>query len=146
MTAAAHQRQQVIERWTHHLFPLLVGTRAWKGAACGLDSLTGKVQPMAAGLVDLVHIGTFDEDVDATGAEWPVQVDLGMELEVRRYANDGAGLVDAADVGSICNFLDDQTVTMGSGPIAGRVWHVDPVLGVAVEKLPLDAVAAPALP
>jgi hypothetical protein len=146
MTAAVNQRQQIIERWTHHLFPLLVGTRAWKGAACGLDPLTGKVQPMAAGLVDLVHIGTFDEDLDATGAEWPVQVDLGMEIELRRYANDTGTAVDPADVGALCNFLDDQTVTMGAGPIAGRVWHVDPVLGVAVEKLAFSALPAPALP
>jgi hypothetical protein len=140
------QRQQIIERWTHHLFPLAVTFKANKGAACVLDPTTGKVEPASAAAADCKYIGTFDESADATTAEIMVQVDLGMELEVRRYANDPANLVDAADVGSICNFLDDQTVTMGAGPIAGRVWHVDPVLGVAVEKLPLDAVAAPVIP
>jgi hypothetical protein len=131
---------QIMERWTHHLFPLAVGNKAWKGGACGIDLSTGKVEPMHAE-ADLFFIGNFDEDIDATAAETMVQVDLGMEIEIRRYANDGGSAVDAGDVGSICNFLDDQTVTMAAGPTAGRVWDVHTTLGVAVQKLPFVYVA-----
>lgn len=135
MTALSQGRQQIVERWTHHLFILAATFKAYKGGAVGLDATTGKVQPMSAAAADLIYIGNFDEEIDATEADALVQVDLGMEVEVRRYENDAGSLVDAADVGAVCNFLDDQTVTMGAGPVAGRVWHVDPVLGVAVEKL-----------
>jgi hypothetical protein len=45
--------------------------------------------------------------------------------------------VAADDVGQLCNFIDNQTVSMAAGPVAGRVWDVDAALGVAVQKLPL---------
>jgi hypothetical protein len=134
MAALTQARMQTIERWTHHLFPLAVGNKAWPGGAAGIDQSTGKVEPMHAE-ADLLYIGNFEETVDATAAEAMVQIDLGIEIEVRRYANDAGNLVDAGDVGSLCNFLDDQTVTMAAGPIAGRVWDVHPTLGVAVQKL-----------
>jgi hypothetical protein len=136
MAALIKARTQIIERWTYHLFPLAVGNKAWKGGACGIDPSTGKVEPMHAE-ADLIYIGNFDQDVDATAAEAMVNVDLGMEIEVRRYANDAGGPIAADDVGSLCYFIDDQTVSMtstGNAP-AGRVWDVDATLGVAVQKL-----------
>jgi hypothetical protein len=133
---------QVIERWTHHLFPLAAGNKAWKGGAAGIDPGTGKVEPMSA-QADLVYIGNFDEEIDATAGDTMVNVDLGTEIEVRRYLNDTGSAVDAGDVGSLCNFLDDQTVSMAAGPVAGRVWDVHPTLGVAVQKLQFVSEASP---
>lgn len=140
MAALTQARPQIIERWTHHLFPLAVGNKAFAGGACGIDLSTGKVEPMSSE-ADLFYIGNFDEDIDATAAEAQVNVDLGMEIEVRRYVNDTGSPVGPEDVGNLCNFLDDQTVTMGAGPTAGRIWHVDPVKGVAVQKLEFAYVA-----
>lgn len=134
MTALTQGRQQIIERWTHHLFPLAAGNKAFKGGAAGIDPSTGKVEPMHAE-ADLIYIGNFDEEIDATAAEAMVNIDLGMEIEVRRYATAGTDPVAATDVGSLCNFLDDQTVTMDAGPTAGRVWDVHATYGVAVQKL-----------
>jgi len=133
MTAATQAMPRVLERWKHHEFILASGNKAWAGAAAGIDQSTGKVEPMH-NEADLLYIGVFDEDVDATTNDRRVSVDLGMEIEVRRWANGGTA-VAAADVGSLCNFLDDQTVTMDAGPVAGRVWDVDANLGVAVQKL-----------
>lgn len=136
MTALLRERQGSFERWTYHLFPLASGNKAWRGGMAGIDLSTGKVEPMHAE-ADLFYIGTFAENMDATSAEKFVQVNLGMEIEVRWWANDSGSPVAADDVGQLCYAADDQTVSMdGTGrPVAGRVWLVDTSQGVAVQKL-----------
>ncbi len=136
MTALANERMSGVERWTHKQFPLAVGNKAWKGGIATIDLSTGKCEP---GHVesDLANLGKFNETVDATAAEKLVDVDLGMEIEVVWWANDAVSPVTAAMLLSLCYIMDDQTVSSdGSGrSAAGRVWAVDSVRGVAVQKV-----------
>lgn len=124
-----------MERWTHHLFPLAVGNKGWKNGIATIDLSTGKCEP---GHVesDLFYIGKFDETIDATLAETMINVNLGMEIEIEWWANDTVSPVTAAMLCSVCYILDDQTVSSdGSGrSTAGRIWAVDSVKGVAVQK------------
>lgn len=140
MAASTQNSPRISERWKHHEFPLAVGNHVYQGDAVGIDLSTGKLEPMHVE-ADLLYIGVADEEVDATSIEKPCSVDLLMEIHVQRWGNDAGSPVGPEDVGSTCNFLDNQTVTMGAGPNAGRIWHVDANIGVAVEKLPFHYVA-----
>lgn len=136
MTALLMERASHIERWTHHSFQLAVGTKAFKGGLCVLDTTTGKVKPGAAG-TSFLYIGKFDETVDATLAEKPVSVDLGVEIEVVWWNNDTVAPVTAVMLGLGAFVVDDQTVSsVATGrSMAGRIWAVDALYGVAVQKL-----------
>lgn len=120
------------ERWTFKQFPLAVGNKAWKHAAVGIDLSTGKVEPMHSE-ADLFFIGVAAETVDATSVEKLLNVNLGMEIEVERWASGGG--ISAANLGSLCYFSDDQTVVLTPGAVAGRIWDYDATRGVAVQKL-----------
>jgi hypothetical protein len=134
MTALAREKMQIIERWTRHLFTLASGKKAWQGGLAALNTATGKVEP-ASSAAGLVVIGVFAESIDATTADKEVNVDLGLEIEVRWWANAGTGGATATDLGKIAFVVDDQTVGITEGPVvAGRIWAVD-AKGVAVEKL-----------
>jgi hypothetical protein len=134
MTALAKARAKSFERWTHHLFPLAVGNKAFAGGIAGVDLSTGKVEP---GHVenDLFIFGTFDEDVDATTVEKPVNVDFGMEIQVELLANDGT--ITALMLGQLAYAVDDQTVgASGTGTsVVGRIWEVKTNGLVAVQLL-----------
>lgn len=132
MAALTRMRAQTIGRWTHHEFTLATGSRAFQGGLAVGDMSTGKVEPAHPG-VGLLALGWFDADVDATEAERPVTVNLGKEIEVRWLDNDGS--IGAANVFQACYFADDHTVTATStnNALAGRIWAVDAVRGVAVE-------------
>jgi len=136
VTALIQERMSLIERWTHHLFTLASGNKAYKGGLACMDLSTSKVEP---GHVesDLVWIGKFDETVDASLADKEVNVDLGTEIEVVWWANDTVSPVLSTNLLSTCYILDDQTVSADgtSRSVAGRVWAVDAVKGVAVQKL-----------
>jgi hypothetical protein len=136
MTALVRSRQSSHERWTHHLFPLTATTKAFKNGRAVIDLSTGKVRPAAAGQ-GLLHIGKFDEDIDASSVEKPVNVNLEIEIEVEWLENDTASPVLLTQRGQLCYLLDDQTVTSAAAglAVAGRVWDVDSVKGVAVQKL-----------
>ncbi len=136
MTALATAKASRFERWTYHLFTLASGNIAYKGGIAVLDLSTGKVEPGHAEL-DAFVIGKFEETVDATSADKLVQVNLGKEIEVEWWANSGTSALASTDVGNLCFVEDDQTVgKVGAGAsVAGRVWAVDSVKGVAVEKL-----------
>jgi hypothetical protein len=135
MTALAQERMSSIERWTYRQFPLAVGFKAFQNGAACIDLTLGKVVPARLGF-DLFPIGKFNETVDATAAELPVNVNLGTEVEVEWWANSG-GSITAAMVGQICYLLDDQTVqaSPNGASAAGRIWAVDAIKGVAVQKL-----------
>lgn len=131
-----------VERWTHKQFPLAVGNKAFKGGFATIDLSTGKCEP---GHIesDLAAIGKFNETVDATLVEKLVDVDLGTEIEVVWWANDTVSPVTAAMLLSVAYILDDQTVSSdGSGrSVAGRVWGVDSVRGVAIQKIGVSPTA-----
>jgi hypothetical protein len=136
VTALIKERMSSFERWTYKEFPLAVGNKAFQGAIAALDLSTGKVEPGHAE-TDLFVIGKFAETVDATAAEALVNVNLGMEIEVEWWDNSGTNPVAATDVGSLCYVEDDQTaaISASGGSVLGRVWAVDALRGVAVEKL-----------
>lgn len=143
MTALAKERMSLVERWTRRQLTLASGNKAWKGGIAALDLSTGKVEPGHAE-TDLLVIGSFAETVDAALADALVDVDFGREIEARWLANATAGdAIAATDVGSLCYVMDDQTVTITptGRSIAGRVWGVDSVKGVLVERL--QAVPSP---
>lgn len=128
------ERQQIIERWTHRQFTLATGNKAEKGKPLMGDPATGRVR-VGGVATGLVPIGYADETIDATAAEKPVTVDLGIEIELRWL--DNAGGITAADVFKICYLASDQSVTLTAtgNSIFGRIWAVDPSRGVAVQLL-----------
>lgn len=136
MAALAQERMRKAETWRSHRFMLTSGTKAYKGGQAALDLAgSGKVVPGTTG-TGLLKIGVFAETVDATSASLPVQVDLINEFTVEWFANDTTTAVTSANIGGMAYMLDDQTVTGSAtgNSIAGRVWAVDSVKGVAVEK------------
>lgn len=133
MTALINEKMRSFEAWKFHLFPLAVGSKAWKGAAVGIEIASGKVKPAATGAT-LFIIGVAAETVDAIAVEKQLNVDLCTEIFVEWFAS--AGGITAANVGSFCYFADDQTVTLtANGMFAGRIWAYDAARGVAVQKL-----------
>lgn len=136
MTALALERARRTEAWKYKGFTLASGNKAWKGGRAALNSV-GKVVP-ATSTVGLRVVGIFAETVDATAGDLPVQVDLEREVVLERFTNATAGdAIAATDVGNIAYMMDDQTVTItaaGRSP-AGRIWDVDALKGVAIEKI-----------
>lgn len=130
MTALNNQRMRDFERWTYKSFLLAAGTKAWKHGIAVLRA--GKVYPGNAS--DGLFIGVFNENIDATLGDRPVHVNLGVEIEVEWFANDGS--IAADDIGDVAHVIDDQTLGLaGTGALAGRIWAVDAIRGVAVQKL-----------
>lgn len=139
MTALAMERATREDRWTHQVFPLATGKKAWKGGAAAIDTATGYVVPAVTG-TGLVFIGKFDETIDNTDGSVPVQISVNLirEVVLHWFANAGGGdAVAASDIGQDAYLLDDQTVTITSTgrSKAGRIWAVDAARGVAVEVL-----------
>lgn len=137
MTVLATGRQGSREKWYFKEFPLASGNKAYANGIACFDLSTGKCEP---GHIesDLLLIGFFAEEVDATAAEKQVNVRLAKPIEVEWLANaPGGDAVLAAHVGSICYVFDDQTVTITptGASVAGRVWAVSSTDGVAVERL-----------
>ena len=137
MTALANKRVPSRETWKFKQFTLAVGNIAYPNGIATLDLSTGKVEPGHAE-TDLFVIGHFADQqiVDATSAEKLVNIDLGREVNVDWFGNDASSIA-ATDLGSLCYVKDDQTVTLvpTGASIAGRIWGVDSVKGVAVEFL-----------
>ncbi len=137
MTALTAQRARNAHSRKHFTFTLKSGSKAWKGAAICLELATGKVIPAAAG-EGLFYLGLADDTVDATSADQELSVDLIQELWGSYFVNATAGdAVGATDVGKLCYFLDDQTVTISAygRPVAGVVLGVSTTKGVLVQKL-----------
>lgn len=141
MTALASQRPNEPRAMTRFRVPLAVNTAAYKGGAAGIETASnanqGKVVPMSVS-TSLVYIGHFAENVSASASAQNVNIDLQKEVFAYWYVNSASpNAVAATDVGSVCYFVDDQTVSIsGTGnSLAGRVWAVDSTKGVLVEKL-----------
>ena len=136
MTALAKSRMSQPERWTYKEFTLASGTIAYQGGIASLVLGVGKVHPGVAENGALV-IGKFASDKDASAADQIVTVYFDRERAIEWFANSGTSAVAATDIGALCFVEDDQTVRIaGAGyTIAGRVWGVDSVKGVAVERL-----------
>lgn len=134
MTALTDERMSSKEMWGLRLFTLASGKKAFKNGVCAIKLGTGTVVPGALAS-DLFVIGKFAETVDATAGAKPVNVDLGIGIEIEWLVNNAASIA-ATDLGSLCYLLDDQTAELApnGGSVAGRIWGVDSVRGVAVQR------------
>lgn len=138
LTGARSTRENKVK---HLSLPLAIGAKAFPGGIACVDWVAMKLvqgQPGAG----LEAIGEFENDVaidnSAGGATVQVLVNLDYEIELKYYDNDTVSPVLAANTFGICFILDDHTVTMnpaGASAI-GRIWDVDSVQGVGVQKLP----------
>jgi hypothetical protein len=112
--------------------------QVWKGGTACLDTSTGLVAKAFASTT-LIPIGTFADDQN-TAAGGTVTVKLFKELHCVWRVNDAAGNpVVAANIGSLCYLLDDQTVTNTDATntlsVAGRALKIDTIRGVLVAPL-----------
>lgn len=138
MTALQAERARSIEKFTYRQFTLDVGNKAYKGGQAVIDLSTGKCEPGHDAETDLFAIGTFDETVDATSAAKLVNVNLGREVLAEWVVNGTAGdAIAITDVGNLCYFMDDQTVSKvaTNRSVAGRIWDFSSTRGVLVERL-----------
>jgi hypothetical protein len=134
------ERARRQEAWHHRPFTLTSGLKAIKGGRAVITLGVGTAAPATA-TTNVFAIGVFDETVDATAGAKPVSVDLEREVKIEWFINSTAGgdAIAATDVGGIGWMADDQTVgILAAGRAqAGRIWAVDAVKGVAIEKLSL---------
>jgi hypothetical protein len=118
------------EKWKYKQFTLKAATKAYKGAACVIETSSGQVKP-AVSASGLKTLGVFAETVDATSAgplgatAQPVNVDLLRERTILWRAQDGT--IDSGDIGSTCYWSDDLTVSLNSTSqsAAGTILAVD---------------------
>lgn len=141
MAALTQKRMTRNETFRTKSLPLATGQTVYQGGmACYDTAALGALKKGASGTSTLVRIGNFAENADnsASGAPF-VNVRLDKELFAAWYDNaTGAGAITMATNGfGPAYILDDHTVTAtaGSNAIAGRVWDVDSVKGVLVEKI-----------
>lgn len=142
MGALTQARVQREFRSKHLPLPLASGsgmTAFRNGIAC-IDTSSHTAKPGAAGNANLVPVGEWDQDVDnsAGTASVYVVVNLDKELVARWYDTvTGANAVTAANsLFDEVYIFDDHTVTTASSgnSVAGRVWGVDSIKGVLIEK------------
>lgn len=136
MTALSADKALSREVWDTRTFTLASGQYVYKGALVAIKAGTGTVVE-ATGASDEQVIGTAMEKVDATSAAKSIAVRLEREVPILYLANGSS--IASTDLGALCYVADDQTVSLSptsSGvSVAGRVWGVDSVRGVAVELL-----------
>lgn len=140
MAALTAKRMTRNEVFRTKSLPLTSGQTVYQGGmACYDTAALGGLKKGATGVNTLVQIGTFAESADnSAGAAPYVNVKLTIEHWGDWYDNStGAAAVVAASIFGPCYIADDHTVTItaGSNAIAGRVWDVDTVKGVLVEKI-----------
>lgn len=114
---------------------LSTGEVAEKGKMACLDTTSGEVVAGQASTT-LKPLGHFDADATGDGTT-TIYVRYFRERRLFWWANDGTDPVDAADEGSNCYIVDDETVSISSATstrsIAGRVFGVSTRYGVLVE-------------
>lgn len=112
---------------------------AEKGKLAAIDTGTGLLTKGGVSTT-LVPIGYFDESATGDGAAL-VAVRLFQGVWVHWFDNDSGVPVVAADLLSDVFILDDTTVSgLGTGrSVAGRVWALNTVDGVAVEVVGMNA-------
>ena len=109
----------------------------FQGSTVGWDTSVGRIVKVAASTT-IIPIGFVTEDkVVATNGD-PLHVNLFREVVAYWFVNATAGdAVAAANKGSLCYGLDDQTAASNDATntrsVLGRVWDVDTVKGVLVE-------------
>lgn len=123
------------EAWSTFRHVLTNAIAAVKGEIACLDTATGLLT-VGATSATLKPIGYFDEDLAGDGT-LRVNVRLFKETRIHWFDNDVATAVVAADIGSDAYVLDGETVTGDAtgASVAGQVWAVNTLNGVAVEMV-----------
>ncbi len=117
---------------------LAASVKATKGGVACIDTTANAIKPMASGNNNLVPIGMFQEDNDNSGSGSTSRVMVSLNTEIQGQWLDnatGGAAVTSADLYDNVYGLDDHTVThtAGSNSVAGIVWDIDSLKGVAVE-------------
>lgn len=129
--------------WTYRTLTMASGQAPIVGAAVAIALGTGKIV-VATGAANQLYIGTLHAVPYGTPAtltaDTGVSVSFEREINGNLWANDSAAPVAATDLGKVCYFLDDNTVTAKpTGTVAGRVWLVE---GGKVYVQPLESVGS----
>lgn len=105
---------------------------AYQGGIATLDLSTGKVEPGHVE-ADLLFLGHFSKNADATAADVTCHVRFLTEVRATWYKNDTTDPVTV--VGALCYIFDDETVSSNAvgTSVAGRVWKIDATRGVLVQ-------------
>lgn len=137
MTALAAARiEPKFEQWDERKVPLAATIVVWAGAMVCLDTADGMYK-IGVNSTTLINVGIAQESVDSTGTAAGAtlcNIKFHRPVKGRWFKNDpGGGAAVAANRGSDCYILDDQTVTMTSTTAskAGRVWEVATIDGAS---------------
>lgn len=125
---------------------LAAGEKAYKGSQIAVTLGVGTCVVVTA-TTGLFVLGKACAAVDATSAAKTIEIELAEEITAFWQNNHNSGTVAATDVGYLCYWQDDQTVTMTSTgrAIAGRVLAVDAIKGVLIQELGIGAEYATAI-
>lgn len=123
---------------------VFTGSKIFEGARVGIIMVganAGKVAEANA-FMNMFNIGTSFRTYDASAADVVGTVELDQEFETEWFDNGSS--IAATDVLKLCTFLDDTSVVHGTAASvaatlgsqqAGRIWGVDTIRGVRVERL-----------
>ncbi len=136
MSALTSARMVSEYRFKIIALPLGGSQSVYQGGMACIDIVAGTVVKGAAANANLVRVGEFEQTLDnsASTATAYVMVNLDEEVVTKWYDNATGGAA-VVTLFTNCYILDDHTVTAtsGSNSVAGRVWAIDTVKGVAVE-------------
>ena len=124
------------ETWKYFEHPLTNAVAVERGEMAVIDTATGLLTKGSTSTTQR-PIGYFEADTTGDGVT-NVRVRLFDEIRIHYWDNDTGGTpVVAAGIGGVCYILDDRTVTGASAgaSVAGRVWGISTLNGVAVEML-----------
>jgi hypothetical protein len=144
MTAAAADRRRRTEFWKNVELTFASGDIGYQGTRVFLNPSTGKCGVVPA--PGLISVGVLTDQVDASLADKTCQVDLEEGMWVEFFENaTSTDAVAATDVGKLGYHLDDKTIAITplGKALGGRIWKLDTVKGVAIQKLDpaIDAVS-----
>jgi hypothetical protein len=128
-------RMRKFTKKKQHSIALTNAVTVYPNEPAFLDTSTGKATVGGASTT-LLPIGVFTKAQTGDGTTKAL-IDLYEEITLEWFDNDGVSPVAADDIGSECYVKDTTAVSMSSGgstrSIAGRVWDVSTLDGVAVQ-------------
>ena len=126
MTALSQDRMTPERVPGNRTLPIKAATKVYAGGMGAIDA-SGWLVPMSTATT-LKGVGRIERTINNAGANGDLSADV--KVGVFRFANSSAGdLITAADIGSDCYGVDDQTVAKTNGTntrsVAGKVYDVD---------------------
>lgn len=128
MVAATKDRDTQEVQGRRRAFPMAANAKVYAGTIAVIDASGNANKGSTA--TTLRAVGIFDTPYDNTGGSAGAVVCEAVRGVFGPFANSSAGdLIGAADVGSTCYIVDDQTVAKTNGSatrsVAGVVHQVD---------------------